>query len=77
MEYTKRYKEYECGCEIATDGLGSYEIEYCPKHKAAPALYEACKAVDKYLSTTYPWNMPLKKTASELVEAAIAKAEGK
>ena len=43
MNYTKRF---ECGCEIhaVLEGkiiIGS-DIHQCPKHKAAPALYEAC-----------------------------------
>jgi len=41
MEYTKG----ECSCHIII-GAGQnpkYTIVYCPKHKAAPKLYGACK----------------------------------
>ena len=43
MDYS--YKEYDCGCEIATDNMGAYEIQYCPKHKAAPDMYEALRRI--------------------------------
>ncbi|GAG99556.1 unnamed protein product [marine sediment metagenome] len=32
---------YSCGCIIWNDDKGEYEIEYCPTHKAAPALVKA------------------------------------
>jgi len=44
---------------------------------AAPKMYEALKAFDHYLSAPYPHNMKLKKYATDLMEQALAKAEGK
>lgn len=41
-EFTKKY---ECGCSIETGRSGNPFIVYCPKHKAAPAMYEALKAI--------------------------------
>ncbi len=35
-------REYKCGCKITSEK--SYpSIEYCPKHKAAPDLYEVLR----------------------------------
>ena len=31
-----------CVCGVKDLGEGVYQIKYCPKHKAATALYEAC-----------------------------------
>ncbi len=42
--------------------------------KSAPDLYEACEAVDNYLSAPYPDNLTRKKIMFELVEKALAKA---
>lgn len=33
----------KCGCEIHQDHDARVHIEYCPKHKSASDLYEACK----------------------------------
>ena len=44
---------------------------------AAPEMYEALKAWDKYATANYPGNMKLKRIAWDLTELAIAKAEGK
>ena len=44
---------------------------------AAPDMYEALKAFDQYLCAAPPDNMKLKGFAVELMDAAIAKAEGK
>ena len=32
----------ECGCEIIQEDI-KVHIEYCPLHKVAPRLYEACQ----------------------------------
>ena len=32
----------ECGCIVQQSNAGVY-ISYCPKHGAAPELYEACR----------------------------------
>jgi hypothetical protein len=44
---------------------------------ATPELYESLKAINEYLSLPYPENMKRKKLAVELMEDALAKAEGK
>lgn len=80
MEYTKRHKrtyyrnEFQCGCRVVGDNAGCYTIEYCPKHKAAPELYEALKLlVTMFRSDDYQdW-----RNSIEIAEKAIAKAEGK
>ena len=59
------------GCGCIYDSLG---IIYCPKHKSAPDLYEACKLAEKLLAIgvgAEPLPIPL------MIERAIAKAEGK
>ena len=30
-----------CGCLIRRIGKNTYDMEYCPKHEAAPDMYEA------------------------------------
>jgi hypothetical protein len=56
MEYTKGNKineayivnSFDCGCRIVSEfpsGRGCNIIEYCPKHKAAPDMYEALVAI--------------------------------
>jgi len=37
-------KTLDCGCEIIVATNGSVMLTYCPLHKSAPDLYEACKA---------------------------------
>jgi len=32
----------ECGCHVIPNAVGGVEIDYCPLHKSAPTLYEAC-----------------------------------
>jgi len=34
-------QRFPCGCTIEDLGDGSHAINYCPKHKAAPDMYEA------------------------------------
>ena len=71
--------EYECGCKTFIDTMRAslgYQIDYCPKHKAAPALYEALltalgtiTALDngkEWLSEIYP-----------VIQKALSKAEDK
>jgi deoxycytidylate deaminase len=38
MKYTKTFP---CGCTVKVISTGVSEIIYCPKHNAAPELYEA------------------------------------
>ena len=47
MERVKEWQvaaSYQCGCRIIEDS-GPY-IDYCPKHAAAPEMFEALKLVD-------------------------------
>lgn len=41
MEYAKG----KCGCKVVSAFLVGNTVEYCPLHKAAPALYEALKQI--------------------------------
>jgi len=45
--------------------------------EAIRSMYEALKAFDEYVSTSYPANMRLKQIAVDKMERALAKAEGK
>ncbi len=43
----------ECGCELvvpttADGGIGKIELLYCPKHAAAPAMFEALEEVSAF-----------------------------
>ena len=40
-------------------------------------LYDALKAIDGYLSASFPANLTRKKHAVELLDKALAKAEGR
>lgn len=67
----------DCGCK-ATAYWDSemIDIEYCPLHRTTPDLLEACKAALPLLG----WQGRFEgdsKDALALLEAAIAKAEGK
>lgn len=80
--------EFECGCMVVGDNAGCYTIEYCPKHGAAPLLYEALKIAIEDLrihlgewvcvTLTYSpeWTHTIKRTISDL-EEALGKAEVK
>ena len=74
-------KEYACGCEILTDGMGTYGIRYCPKHKSAPDLYEACKVAQIWLEGLVRVNPKMLNSAgrqavsNDLIKAR-AKADG-
>lgn len=69
MEY-----KLDCGC-LLWSTRGHPDILFCPKHRAAPELYEVCKAVDDYLNAAYPDNLKRKKIMFELAEKAIAKVD--
>lgn len=45
MEYIQ-----DCGCRLCTYYGIEPDIIYCPKHKAADDLYEACKKMRDYLA---------------------------
>ena len=42
-------QRFPCGCTIEDLGDGSHAINYCPKHKAAPDMYEALRALVGWL----------------------------
>jgi len=43
MENTFGKWTLSCGCSIFVEPNSSPLLNYCPKHKSAPDLYEACK----------------------------------
>lgn len=66
--YTERVEQkFPCGCHIDEMIDGSYLIVYCPKHKAAPDMYEALEVIRKHGIGA----------AESLIDQALAKAEGK
>lgn len=59
-----------CGCLVAVDYNNMVIIDYCPKHKAAPELYEVLKeAKERYGNYDPFWCIK--------VFGLLAKAEGK
>ena len=53
-EYTKGYKvigTMACGCKVIKhpDKTINPFIDYCPKHKAAPAMYEKLQRISRWL----------------------------
>lgn len=76
MNYTKHF---ECGCKVVVIGeLTNAEIRYCPKHEAAPDMYEALnKWKDVFFA--HAEGKPIKPKidkAWEQTAQALAKAEG-
>jgi len=66
----------ECGCHCHIGEGGFIVLEYCPKHKAAPDMYEALG----HLINSYEFHCPEAKTESQAIKTAkatLAKAEGK
>ena len=63
---------YSCGCEVT--GIPD-EIHFCPKHKAAPEMYEALKACEISLISDehYQEFKPLLET----INKALKRAEGR
>ena len=80
MNYTKGELNYEpkgweqCGCHIREEPLWSAQIEYCPKHKAAPAMYEALKLWRAHQQNTYGHYCG---DCAKPLEQALAKADGR
>ena len=81
MEHTETLAAMACGCSIIERqqiaGLSPtyHTIEYCPLHKAAPMMYEACDSVAKWLNSLiatgyaeHPLYLPM-KLALELAPA--------
>jgi hypothetical protein len=68
--------QYDCGCLVkcihahSNYPYDSYRIEYCPKHKAAPEMYEALKILVPELKKRH-------YILSDKITNALAKAEGK
>ena len=83
--------DYACGCKIRYDRGVVYYIDYCPKHKAAPDMYEALKGflynfmqMRKLNPTAFNMLNPNEKKAwiimrdsAAKAEKALSKAEGK
>jgi hypothetical protein len=76
--------ETESHCEIAIiydPSNGRFDTDEAEANAhliaASPLMYEALKAFDHYLCAAPPHNLKLKSYASELMEKALAKAEGK
>ena len=71
-----------CGCLIEYEGDQThqdYSIDWCPLHKAAAELLDACQSVQKWLLDTGQLvddgiAHPLFINANNIVAAAIAKA---
>lgn len=63
----------KCGCEIFNTKRG-LDIIYCPLHKSAPDLYEACKEALGWLIAEYPYDYS--ETKNKL-STALTKADGK
>ena len=78
MEYTALHKVIgvgPCGCKVIKhpDKYISPFIHYCPLHKSAPDLYEACKEMHKRF---IPQNPDDSKALLNLWET-LALVEGK
>lgn len=40
--------QFDCGCRIWRTSQGNLHITYCPKHAAAPEMFEALKVVSDF-----------------------------
>lgn len=67
MEYTK-----DCGCKIRTFAFSGAELIYCPKHLAAPDIYEALRLAFRDLCE----NGRITEPVENVIKQALAKAEG-
>ena len=75
MNYTRHF---ECGCKVVVMGeLTNALINYCPKHKAAPDMYEALKLTKKTVITKTEDGYLITYDALRAIIKALAKAEGK
>ena len=71
MNYTRHFK---CGCKVVVIGeLTNAQIEYCPKHKSARDLYEACKEL---IRRDECGSIRLPTQATDILHKALAKVEG-
>ena len=67
-------KQSDCGCVISQDRYGILSLEYCPKHKTAPDMYEILNKVRQHFGHTI-----ITYEESQLVNAideVLAKIEG-
>lgn len=71
MEYKTK-----CGC-IIIESPPNFRIKYCPKHEAAPDMYEALKKAGEDIN----WMLNNKKFLNpwvfEYIDKALAKYEGR
>ena len=72
-----------CNCHsVLPDPLGEWEMEFCPLHAAAPELLGALKALacacegDRCGRLLCKYDDTVSLTLRDMVDAAIAKAEG-
>ncbi len=66
------FGEEKCGCYVVHVELDELEIQYCPKHKAAPDLHKVIRNITKL-----PYYDDLPAPIRYAIEKALAKAEGK
>lgn len=72
---TQRGSQIKCICEVVFKGYHYTEkISYCPLHKAAPELLEACKL---WIKSRDQADTALEGKAWFAVKNSIAKAEGR
>ena len=62
----------KCGCVVAIDYNNMVQVDYCPKHKAAPMMYEALKEYQYYNRCHNDSEAKL----FDLAMKALAKADG-
>jgi len=83
-------QRFPCGCTIEELADGSHGINYCPKHKAAPDMYEALKEAKEWIAELQnsikglcedeglEYHEPTEPCKTEIrINKALAKAEGK
>ncbi len=80
-------QNFPCGCRIDEMANGSLGITYCPKHKAAPDMYEAlrgillvaqpCDGAKFEFEKTYIGVFRIHGNRLEKALEVLAKAEGK
>ena len=74
MEYTKTFN---CGCAMLIRNSGVGSITYCPKHKAAPDMYEALRGIIARRMECHEVESASIPSEIGAVYKALAKAEGK
>uniref|UniRef100_A0A6M3JJY9 Uncharacterized protein n=1 Tax=viral metagenome TaxID=1070528 RepID=A0A6M3JJY9_9ZZZZ len=60
----------KCGCMVAMDYNNMVQVDYCPKHKSAPDMYEALRKLTDL-------GRPLSREDIDEGNRALAKADGK